>query len=214
MRTITTPHRVTLSRPAARNGTRGFLAEPSTTAAPAVIPAPVRQVIARDVAFGGPHAGVEERFRLAEWTTQFADGTSSTDFVWVRGRYALVVAIADAGVVFIRQYKRAAEQTLLVLPWGEIERGESPLAAARRELEEETGYSFRTAQVHGPFFDLPDKSTGGHFVIVARGAYRKGDPTPDDGEFISGTELIPIDQVWRHHIPVLMHVGALRLAGL
>ncbi|PYM10039.1 MAG: hypothetical protein DME18_16985, partial [Verrucomicrobia bacterium] len=67
-------------------------------------------------------------------------------------------------MVFIRQYKKAAGQTLLVLPWGEIERGESPLDAGRRELEEETGYSFGAAEVYGPFYDLPDKSTGGHWV--------------------------------------------------
>ena len=31
---------------------------------------------------------------------------------------------------------------------------------------------------------------------------------------ISGIETIPIGQIWKHNIPVLMHAGALRLAGL
>jgi len=209
----TLPDHVTAQASPARGGAIELRVQSPGAAAPAVAPAPVRHVRAKCVAFRGPHAGDENRFLLEERTTEFDDGTSSRDYIWVRGQYVLVVPVAGSRVVFIRQYKKAAEQTLLVLPWGEIERDESPLAAGRRELEEETGYSFDTAEVYGPFYDLPDKSTGGHWVVVARNTYRKAPPAPDEGERISGTELIPAGQLWRHHIPVLMHVGALRLAG-
>jgi 8-oxo-dGTP pyrophosphatase MutT (NUDIX family) len=197
--------------PAAVNGAHAPQLDASP---PVVVPGTVRHVLARRVAFRGPHAGDEKRFLLEERTTKFVDGTLSRDYVWVRGQYALVVPISDGGVVFIRQYKKAAGRTLLVLPWGGIEHGESPLDAGRRELEEETGYSFRTAEVYGPFHDLPDKSTGGHWVVVARDAFRKGHPTPDEGELIHGVEFIPMAQLWQVPIPVLMHAGALRLAGL
>ena len=210
----TLPGHVTAQASPVRGGATELRVQSPGAAAPAVAPAPVRQVRAKCVAFRSPHAGDENRFLLEERTTEFDDGTSSKDYIWVRGQYVLVVPVSGSRVVFIRQYKKAAEQTLLVLPWGEIERDESPLAAGRRELEEETGYSFDTAEVYGPFYDLPDKSTGGHWVVVARNTYRKGPPAPDEGERISGTELIPAGQLWRHHIPVLMHVGALRLAGL
>jgi 8-oxo-dGTP pyrophosphatase MutT (NUDIX family) len=169
--------------------------------------------VARRVAFQSPHAGEEKQFLLEERTTEFGDGTKSTDYVWVRGQYALVVPISDGRVVFIRQYKKAAGRTLMVLPWGGIEQGESPLDAGRRELEEETGYSFHTAEVYGPFHDLPDKSTGGHWVIVAHNAYRKSVAAPDHGERIYGVQLIPVGQLWQWQMPVLMHAGALRLAG-
>ena len=207
------PGDVTRSPSRAGEGATELRAQGCDATAPAV-PARVRRVSVRDVSFHGPHAGEEEQFRLEEWTTEFENGTASTDYIWVRGRYALVVAVSDGGVVFLRQYKKAAQETLLVLPWGGIKCEESPLDAGRRELEEETGYSFDTAEVYGPFCDLPNKSTGGHWVIVARHAHRRVDPAPSDGELILGTEVIPIGQLWQYRLPVLMHVGALRLAGL
>ena len=40
-----------------------------------------------------------------------------------------------------RQYRHAANQFLWELPAGKMDAGEEPLAAAKRELAEETGYS-------------------------------------------------------------------------
>ena len=46
----------------------------------------------------------------------------------------------DPEVIMERQYRHAAGQLLLELPAGRIEPGEAPLAAAKREMIEETGY--------------------------------------------------------------------------
>jgi len=46
----------------------------------------------------------------------------------------------DPWVVMERQYRHAANQFLWELPAGKMDAGEDPLAAAKRELEEETGY--------------------------------------------------------------------------
>jgi ADP-ribose pyrophosphatase len=46
----------------------------------------------------------------------------------------------DPDVILIRQYRHAAGQFLLELPAGRIEPGEKPLAAAKREMIEETGF--------------------------------------------------------------------------
>jgi len=45
----------------------------------------------------------------------------------------------DPAILILRQYRYAAGGTLWEIPAGVLQPGEEPLAAARRELEEETG---------------------------------------------------------------------------
>lgn len=44
-------------------------------------------------------------------------------------------------VILVEQYRFGTERPSLEIPGGVCDRGESPLEAARRELEEETGYT-------------------------------------------------------------------------
>lgn len=52
-----------------------------------------------------------------------------------------IVPLIDDSVILVTQYRRAAGRTLLEIPAGKIESGETPEKAAARELAEEIGYS-------------------------------------------------------------------------
>lgn len=57
-----------------------------------------------------------------------------------RGAVAVAPLLEDGRLVLVEQYRHAAGDWMLEVPAGRLEAGEEPLTAARRELEEETGY--------------------------------------------------------------------------
>jgi ADP-ribose pyrophosphatase len=57
------------------------------------------------------------------------------------GSTGIVPLAEDGSVLMTYQYRHAVGEYLLEVPAGTMEKGESPLACAQRELEEETGYT-------------------------------------------------------------------------
>ena len=62
---------------------------------------------------------------------------------------------ADPDVILERQYRHAAGQFLIELPAGRIEPGEAPLAAAKREMIEETGFRAKRWTLLTKYFASP-----------------------------------------------------------
>lgn len=52
-----------------------------------------------------------------------------------------IIPVLDDSVILVTQYRRAADRTLLEIPAGKIEDGETPEQAAVREMDEEIGYT-------------------------------------------------------------------------
>jgi ADP-ribose pyrophosphatase len=52
-----------------------------------------------------------------------------------------ILAVQGDSIFLVSQYRRAADRTLLEIPAGKIEDGETPVQAAKREMDEEIGYS-------------------------------------------------------------------------
>ncbi|MCP9487339.1 MAG: NUDIX hydrolase [Gaiellaceae bacterium MAG52_C11] len=66
-------------------------------------------------------------------------GERERELVEHPGSVTIVPIDADGRIVLTRQFREAARKQLLELPAGMLDEGEAPLAAAKRELAEETG---------------------------------------------------------------------------
>ena len=95
-----------------------------------------------------------------------------------------VVILAHAGdgrIVLVRQYRYPAREFLWELIAGGLEPGEKPLAAARRELLEETGYRARKCRLLFDFFPSPGILTEKMFLVEATELTRSiAHPDPDE----------------------------------
>ncbi|MBI2871982.1 MAG: NUDIX hydrolase [Chloroflexi bacterium] len=103
---------------------------------------------------------------------------SRREIVEHRGATCMVALDADKNVLLVQQYRKPTEQVLLEVPAGTLEPGESPEECARRELEEETGYTARQIEPLADFYTSPGFCTERIFAYLAtdlRPASRKLD---------------------------------------
>ncbi len=126
----------------------------------------------------GKYLTVERR------TLELPDGRIIPDWPWlIMPDYVNVVAVtADEKFICFRQVKYAVEGTSLAVVGGYLEPGEDPLAAAQRELREETGYAAREWQALGRYAADANRGAGTGYAFLARGAYYVGDSITDDLE--------------------------------
>ena len=74
-------------------------------------------------------------------------------------------------IVMERQYRHAANQFLWELPAGKLEAGEDPLAGAKRELAEETGYQAKNWKPLVQYWPSPGFLGEPMLVFLAEGLY-------------------------------------------
>jgi ADP-ribose pyrophosphatase len=93
------------------------------------------------------------------------------------------------------QYRHAAESYLWELPAGRIDKGETALAAGKRELLEETGYTARHWKQILKFFATPGFVAEPMTVFWARGL-KPGPAQPEPDEVIE-QHLVPLSKAVR-----------------
>lgn len=90
----------------------------------------------------------------------------------------------DPRILLARQFRYAAGQPLWEFPAGRIDPGESPLAGAKRELVEETGYSAGRWKLALKFWVSPGFLDETMALYIATDLMR-GTARPEEDEFIS-----------------------------
>ena len=117
-------------------------------------------------------------------TVELPDGHIITDWPWlITPDYVNVLAVTEEReFLCFRQTKYAVDGTSLAPVGGYLEPGEQPLAAAQRELLEETGYQATDWVDLGHYGVDGNRGAGTAYLYLARGAHRVAEASPDDLE--------------------------------
>jgi len=108
-----------------------------------------------------------------------------------------VIPVTPAGeVVLIRQYRHGLGDMTLEIPGGIIEPGDTPQAAARRELCEETGYKDSETELIGFVLPNPAFLNNRCYTCVARDVFPAGAQSQDEKEDIE-VVLRPLEDIPR-----------------
>ena len=117
-------------------------------------------------------------------TVKLPNGKIIPDWSWVIiPSAAIVLAVTpDDKFLCFRQTKYAIKGTSLAMVGGMLEPGESPLAAAKRELMEEMGYESLKWVRLGSYILDPNRGMSTMYLFLALNVTKLAEPNSDDLE--------------------------------
>jgi len=152
------------------------------------------------------------------WSGKFITARTRGKWEYVtraRGiRAAVILAVdEDDHVILVEQYRVPLQKRCLELPAGLIgddegAEGEDALAAAARELEEETGYTAARIENLGEFYSSPGMVSESFTLVRAHGLTRVG---PGGG---TDSEDIEVHRVALSHLPQFVEMARTRGLGI
>ena len=155
----------------------------------------------RKTVFNCPVFNVEERYCRppAAKAASTADELR-TYFVLNTSDWAIVIPVIETEqgrkFVMVRQWRHGARQLSLEFPGGVFEKGEDALAAAVRELREETGYTAGNIEKLGEFGPNPAIMSNRVHFFLARELSIPLEQELDEDEYVE-VETIPWEEALR-----------------
>ena len=122
-------------------------------------------------------------------SVEISDGHKSfREVVHHSGGVVILALTDDDNILTVKQFRYPLKDTILELPAGKLEKGENPDFAAKRELEEETGYRAKTWKSLGYIFTSPGYSDEKLYLYFAKDLEFVGEH-PDEGENLKTFEV-------------------------
>jgi ADP-ribose pyrophosphatase len=149
------------------------------------------------VAYDGPF------LKVSRDTVSLPDGTHThREYIKHPGAVVILPILDDGSVLLERQFRYPLHQVFIEFPAGKIDPGEDTLACAKRELQEETGYTATDWQFICTIHNAIAYSDEHLDLFVARGL-TAGPSKLDEGEFLETfTATVPelLDMVRRGQV--------------
>lgn len=109
-------------------------------------------------------------------------------FTGKREVVAILALTEHQSVIMVEQYRPAIRKNFLEIPAGLVEAGEEPLVAAKRELEEETGYIAENWTKICDYYGSAGISDGQYHLFLAKNL-KKTHQHLDEDEFLTVQEI-------------------------
>jgi ADP-ribose pyrophosphatase len=117
-------------------------------------------------------------------TVRLPDGSEATrEYIVHPGAVMIMPRLPDGKLLFERQFRYPHQRVFIEFPAGKIDSGEDPLATAKRELVEETGYTAAGWAYVATMHPLITYSTE-YIAIYAADELAYLGARPDAGEFV------------------------------
>ncbi|MFC7681949.1 NUDIX domain-containing protein [Paenibacillus sp. GCM10028914] len=121
-------------------------------------------------------------------TVTLPDGKQATREVVRHPGAVAVLALHEDKMLVVDQYRQPLGRCEVEIPAGKLERGEDPLEAAKRELQEETGYTCGTIRKLQSFYTSPGFADEIIHLYLAEDL-KSGNMKPDEDEFLEMSEI-------------------------
>lgn len=116
-------------------------------------------------------------------TVQLPDGNQATREVVKHPGAVSVLAVHDGRLLLVDQFRQPMGRCELEIPAGKLEKGEDPMEAAKRELQEETGYTCGKIEPLHSFYTSPGFADEIIHLYIASDL-QKGKMSLDEDEFL------------------------------